>query len=304
MKVAVTGSSGTIGTALVAALRREGHDVVRLVRRPASEPDEARWFPDRGGAPDDELLAALAGVDAAVNLAGAGVGDKRWTATYKREVLTSRVDATTALVAALTRLDPLPAVLLSGSADGYYGDTGDTPADEDSPRGDTYLAEVAEAWERAAAPAPDAGIRLAYLRTSLVVSRHGGAFGRIGPLVRLGLGGRLGSGRQWWSFVSLRDHVAATMRLLTDAEASGPYNITAPNACSNTEATKALGELYHRPTVLPAPAFAVRAALGEFAEEVLGNRRVVPKRLLAAGHVFADPTIHDAVQTLAGNPES
>lgn len=299
MRVAVTGSSGTIGTALVAALRREGHDVVRLVRRAATESDEARWYPDRGGAPDDDLVAALQGVDAAVNLAGAGVGDKRWTADYKQVVLTSRVDATTALVAALTRLDPLPTVLVSGSADGYYGDTGDTPADESSPRGDTFLAEVAQAWEQAAVPAQDAGIRLAHLRTSLVVSPHGGAFGRMGPLVRAGLGGRLGSGKQWWSFVSLRDHTAATLRLLTDTEASGPYNITAPHACTNAEAVKALGALLRRPTVLPAPAFAVRALLGEFAEEILGDRRVVPARLLAAGHVFSDPTITDAVRTLA-----
>lgn len=299
MRVAVTGSSGTIGTALVAALRREGHDVVRLVRRVAAEPDEARWFPDRGGAADDDLVDALQGVDAAVNLAGAGVADRRWTADYKHVVLTSRVDATTALVAALTRLDPVPAVLVSGSADGYYGDTGDTPADETSPRGDTFLAEVAESWEQAAVPAHDAGIRVAHLRTGMVVSRHGGAFGRMGPLVRLGLGGRIGSGKQWWSFVSLRDHVAATMRLLTDAEASGPYNITAPHPCTNNDVTKALGALYGRPTVLPAPAFAVRAVLGEFAEEVLCNRRVLPARLLAAGHTFSDPTITDAVRTLA-----
>jgi uncharacterized protein (TIGR01777 family) len=298
VRIAVTGSSGVVGSALVPALRAAGHEVVRLVRSEPTGIDEVRWHPERGGAPDPALVEALAGVDAAVNLAGAGVGDKRWSAAYKRVLLTSRVDATTALVAALTRLDPVPRVLLSGSAYGYYGDTGDTPADEEAPRGDTFLASVADAWERAAAPAADVGIRLAFLRTGLVVSPDGGAFARMSPLVRAGVAGRRGSGRQWWSFVSLRDHVAATMALLADEQASGPYNLTAPQPCTNAEATRAMGEAYGRPTLLPAPAFAVRLVLGEFADEVLDSRRVVPARLLAGGFSFADPTISDAVRTL------
>ncbi len=298
MRVAVTGSSGVVGTALVTALRDAGHTVVRLVRREPTAPDEVRWHPEAGGTPDYALVGALAGVDAAVNLAGAGVGDKRWTDGYKRTLITSRVDATTALVTALSRLDPLPTVLLSGSAYGYYGDTGDTAADESSPLGSTYLAQVAKAWEDAAAPAAEAGIRLAYLRTGLVVSSDGGAFAAMGPLVRLGLSGRLGSGRQWWSYISLRDHVAATLHLLADDAASGPYNLTSPHPCTNAEATKAMGAAYHRPTVLPAPAFAVRLALGEFADEVLDSRRVVPARLLEQGYVFHDPTIDDAVRSM------
>ncbi len=300
MRVAVTGSSGTVGSTLVPALRAAGHEVVRLVRRPARAADEVRWSPERGGAVDAELVAALHGVEAAVNLAGAGVGDKRWTDSYRDLLLRSRVDATTALVTALTRLDPLPRVLLSGSAYGYYGDTAGTAADEDSPQGDTFLATVAAAWEQAAAPAADAGVRVAYLRTGLVVSSDGGAFARMGPLFRFGLGGRLGSGKQHWSIISLRDHVAATLRLLTDDAAHGPYNLTGPHPGTNQQVTDALGELYGRPTLLPVPAFAVRAVLGGFAEEILGDRRVVPKRLLEAGFEFQDPTVASAVRTLAG----
>lgn len=302
MKVVVTGSSGMVGTALVAALQRDGHEVLRLVRREPSREGEVQWHPAAGGQPDDALVTALAGVDAAVNLAGAGVGDHRWSAAYKHTLLTSRVDATTALVTALTRLDPVPAVLLSGSAYGYYGDTGQVAADEDTPQGSTFLAEVAGAWEQAAQPAADAGIRVVFLRTALVVSPDGGAFAKMSPLVRAGLGGRLGTGRQWWSFISLRDHVAATAALLADPAASGPYNLTAPNPCTNAEATAALGAAYHRPTLLPVPAFAVRLALGEFAAEMLDDRRVVPTRLLASGFTFRDPTIAEAVATLTATP--
>ncbi len=298
MRVAVTGSSGTIGTALVGALRARGDQVVRLVRRDAAGPDEVQWHPERGGTPDDELVRDLAGVDAAVNLAGAGVADKRWSTAYRAELVRSRVDATTALVTALSRLDPLPGVLLSGSAYGYYGATGDDVADESSPQGSTFLAEVAAAWESAAAPADDAGIRLAYLRTSLVVSPEGGAFGAMLPLFRVGLGGRLGSGRQWWSYVSLRDHVAATLHLLDDPTATGPFNLTAPEPCTNAQATGALAAHLHRPALVPAPGFAVRALLGGFAEEVLDSRRVVPTRLQEAGFGFQDPTIEAAVATL------
>lgn len=300
MKVAVTGSSGVIGTAVVAALRTGGHDVVRLVRREPAGPSEVRWHPGRAGRGDDELVRALSGVTAAINLAGAGVGDKRWTESYKQLLRASRVDATTTLVAALTRLDPVPQVLLSGSAYGYYGDTGDTVADESTLQGRTFLAGLAGAWEHAAAPAERAGIRVAYLRTGLVVSADGGAFARMLPLVRAGVGGRLGSGRQWWPFVSLRDHVAATLYLLGAEDARGPYNLTAPESCTNADVTTAMGQALGRPTAVPVPAFAVRAVLGEFAEEVLNSRRVIPARLVAAGFPFSDPTITDAVATLTG----
>ncbi|MEO6822699.1 MAG: TIGR01777 family oxidoreductase [Candidatus Nanopelagicales bacterium] len=298
MKVVVTGSSGVIGTALVQALRTDGHDVVRLVRREPTESGEVRWHPEAGTTVDDAVVGALQGVTAAINLAGAGVGDKRWNTAYKNLLRSSRVDSTTALVAALGRLDPTPQVLLSGSAYGYYGDTGDTVADESTAQGRTFLAGLAGSWEHAAAPAEKIGIRVVYLRTGLVVSPDGGAFAKMLPLVRAGVGGRLGNGRQWWPFVSLRDHVAATMHLLHDETASGPYNLTAPESCTNADATAALGKVFGRPTAIPVPAFAVRAALGEFAEEVLDSRRVIPARLLAAGFTFRDPTITDAVATL------
>jgi uncharacterized protein (TIGR01777 family) len=300
MKVAVTGSSGVVGTALVARLRQDGHEVVRLVRREPGAADEVRWHPDAGPDTDKGLAQALSGVDAAVNLAGAGVGDRRWTTAYKHELRASRIDATTRLVDVLVRLDPRPAVLVSGSAYGYYGDTGDRVADESTPQGTTFLADLAGAWERAAAPAHAAGIRLVLVRTGLVVARDGGAFGRMLPLVRAGVAGRLGTGRQWWPFISLRDHVAATVHLLSTEHATGAYNLTAPEPCSNADATEALGALFHKPTAVPVPAFAVRAAIGEFAEEILGSRRVIPGRLLADGFRFTDPTITEAVATLAG----
>lgn len=299
MRVVVTGSSGVIGTALCSSLIASGHSVVRLVRRPATSPSEVRWHPELGGATDDGLVTALAGVDAAVNLAGAGIGDHRWSAAYKRLLLTSRVDSTTALVTALSRLDPLPAVLVAGSAYGFYGDTGNTPTDEQGPRGDTYLAEVSQAWEQAAAPAADAGIRVALARTGLVVSPTGGAFGTLIPLVKLGLGGRLGSGKQWWPFISLRDEIAAITWLLGNSAASGPYNLTAPEPCTNLAATQAMGQLLHRPTLTFTPRFALNALLGQFADELLVSSRVIPGRLQAAGFRFQDPTITDAVATLA-----
>lgn len=297
MKIVVTGSSGVIGTALVRALHETGHDVVRLVRREPAGTGEVRWYPGSADGSDD-LVRALQGVTAAVNLAGAGVGDKRWSESYKNVLRSSRIDATTTLVAALGRLDPVPQVLLSGSAYGYYGDTGDTVADESTGQGRTFLAGLAGAWEHAAAPAEKSGIRVAYLRTGLVVSAEGGAFGRMLPMVRAGVAGRLGSGRQWWPFVSLRDHVAATLHLLQDDGARGAYNLTAPEPCTNADATAALGKAFGRPTAIPVPGFAVRAALGEFADEVLNSRRVIPARLLAAGFPFTDPTITDAVATL------
>ena len=299
MKVVVTGSSGVVGSALCSALVAAGHTVVRLVRRPAASSSEVQWHPELGGTPVDELVAALAGVDAAVNLAGAGIGDHRWNPAYKRLLLTSRVDSTTALVTALTRLDPLPQVLISGSAYGFYGETGDTPTDEQGAPGDTFLAQLSQAWEQAAEPAAEAGIRVALARTGLVVSPTGGAFGTLIPLVKLGLAGRLGSGKQWWPFISLRDEVAAINWLLTTSEASGAYNLTAPEPCTNLAATQAMGQLLHRPTLTYTPRFALRILLGEFADELLVSSRVVPDRLQAGGFVFQDPTITAAVATLA-----
>jgi uncharacterized protein (TIGR01777 family) len=290
MRVAVGGSSGLIGRALVEALGREGHEVVRLVRREPRAAGEVRWDP---GTPLDP--AALAGVDAAINLAGAGVGDKRWTPEYKKTLVDSRVESTRTLAEALAGLDPLPRVLIGGSAIGYYGDGGDRPLDEASPPGDDFLARLCVQWEAATAPAEAAGIRVVHARTGLVVAPKGGAFGRMFPLFKLGLGGRLGSGRQYWSVISLEDEVRALVFLLT-ADVSGPVNLTGPTPVTNAEATRALGLVLHRPTLLPVPAVGLRLVLGEFASEPLRSQRVLPKALTAAGFTFRHPTVADAIR--------
>lgn len=289
MRVAVTGASGLIGSALVPHLRAHGHDVVRLVRAMPSRPDEVRWDP-MGGTVD---LAGLAGVDAVVHLAGAGVGDRRWTQAYKAEIRDSRVRGTDTIARALGRLESRPQVLVSGSAIGFYGDTGDTAVDESAPAGSGFLADVVVAWEAAADPARAAGVRVVHPRTGLVVAGRGGAWGRLWPIFKLGGGGRLGNGRQWWSFISLRDEVAALTHLLEQGE--GPVNLTAPNPATNAQVTEAMGRLVRRPTLLPVPAKALELVLGEFSSEVLGSARVLPRRLPELGFTFQDPTIDDAL---------
>lgn len=292
MKIAVTGASGLIGSALVPALRADGHEVVRLVRRTPSAPDEVRWDP-AGGTVD---RAGLAGVQAGIHLAGAGVGEHRWTESYKRVIRESRVDSTRTFAAALAALDPLPAVLLSGSAIGYYGDTGDTAVDESAPAGSDFLARVCVDWEASTAAAEAAGIRVVHLRTGLVMSPEGGAMQRMLPLFRLGVGGKLGSGRQYWSWITLADEVGAIRHLLTAEQASGPVNLTAPTPVTNAEFTRALAQVLHRPAVLPAPAFALKAVLGEFSHDVLGSQRVLPRALEASGYAFADPDLVPALR--------
>jgi uncharacterized protein (TIGR01777 family) len=293
MRVAVTGASGLIGSALVPHLRSVGHEVVRLVRRAPTSPDEVRWDP-RAGTVD---LAGLAGVDGVVHLAGAGVGDHRWTDAYKREILDSRVDGTRTIATALAALDPRPRVLVSASAIGWYGDTGDRAVDETAPAGQGFLADVVRDWEAAARPAADAGIRVVHPRTGLVVSASGGAWQRMFPLFRMGLGGRLGSGRQYWSWVSLRDEVCALQFLLEQDHLVGPVNLTGPAPATNAEVTSATGRVLGRPTILPAPAFALKLVLGEFSTEVLGSARVLPTVLERAGFVFQDPSVEAAIRT-------
>ena len=291
MKVAITGASGLIGSALTHSLTTDGHQVLRLVRRPAGSADEVSWSPTEGTVD----AARLEGVDAVVHLAGAGVGDRRWTDSYKREIRDSRVLGTQTLVDALAGLTSRPSVLVSGSAIGYYGDTGDKEVDEQSPAGSGFLAGVVRDWEAAARPVEAAGVRLVTVRTGLVVAGKGGAWGRLWPLFKLGVGGRMGPGSQWWSWISLRDEVGAIRFLIDRPEASGAFNLTAPNPATNTEITAAMGELLHRPTFLTVPAFALRTALGEMSQEVLGSSRVMPRRLLEAGFAFADPSVEDAL---------
>ncbi len=292
MRVGVTGASGLIGSALVPVLKDRGHDVVRLVRRAPSAPDEIRWDPETG----EVDLAALNGVEGIIHLAGAGVGDKRWTPAYKRMILLSRVNGTDTIARAMAHLEPKPRVLVSGSAIGYYGDTGDREVTETSPQGAGFLADVVAQWEAAAAPAQDAGIRVAFARTGLVVSDQGGAWKRLLPIFRLGLGGKIGSGHQYWSFISLRDEVNALITLLEDEAYSGPVNLTAPAPVTNAEVTAAMGRVLGRPTVLPVPAFALKIALGEFSDDVLGSQRVIPTVLERQDFAWSDPSIDEAIR--------
>ncbi|MGB8022494.1 MAG: TIGR01777 family oxidoreductase [Candidatus Nanopelagicales bacterium] len=289
MRVAVTGASGLIGSALVADLRSKGHQVVALVRGPSRGPDQFQWDPMAGSID----LSPLAGIDAVVHLAGAGIGDRRWTEGYKETIRDSRLVGTRTLAGAIAALDPPPSVFISGSAVGYYGDTGDTAVDETAPPGSGFLADVVVAWEAAAQPARAAGIRVVHPRTGLVISGRGGAWSRMWPLFQLGLGGKFGSGRQWWSFISLRDEVAALEHLLTDLE--GPVNLTAPSPATNAEITSAMGRLLKRPTLLQVPAPVLAVVLGEMSEGVLGSIRAIPARLQSSGFVFRDPTIDAAL---------
>jgi hypothetical protein len=288
--VAVTGASGLIGSALCRTLAESGVRVRPLVRREPSSPEEIRWQP---GAPLDP--AALAGVTAVVHLAGAGVGDHRWTKAYKAEILQSRVQGTDTIARAVAAMEEPPTVLISASAMGYYGETGDREVDESSPKGTGFLADVVEAWEAAAEPARAAGIRVVHPRTGLVVSSKGGAWAKMFPLFKAGIGGRLGSGRQYWSWISLRDEIAA-LQLLMDGELAGPVNLTAPQAATNAEVTKAMGEVLRRPTILPVPSAALKVYLGEFSSEVLTSIRVRPGRLLDAGFTWRDRQLTDAIR--------
>lgn len=293
MRIAVTGSTGLIGNALVRSLRADGHEVVRLVRRAPAAADEARWDPARGHVDP----AALAGCGAVVGLAGAGVGEHRWTAAYKKEIRDSRVLGTATLARAAAALDEPPRVFVVGTAVGYYGDTGDRAVDETAPAGQGFLPSVCVEWEAAAAPAQQAGIRTVFARTGLVVAREGGAWGRMFPLFRAGIGGRLGNGRQYWSYISLRDEIAALRHLIDTPSLSGPVNLTAPEPLTNRQVTAAMARVLRRPAVLPVPAVALRIVLGEFSSDVLGSQRALPARLSESGFVFQDPGIEQAIRS-------
>lgn len=294
MKIVVTGSSGLIGSALVGNLRADEHDVVRLVRRPPTSPDETQWRPD-----DHELdPAVLDGAHAVVHLAGVGIGDKRWSESYKRAVLDSRVNSTRTIADTIARLDNKPA-LLSASAIGWYGDTGDEAVDETAPNGVGFLADVVRQWEEATTAASAAGARVLRLRSGIVLAADGGALAKVLPLFKLGLGGRLGSGRQWFSWIALADHIAALRFLLDRTDIDGAVNLTAPEPVRNRDYTKAIARAVHRPAPAIAPSFALRAALGGFADEgVLVSQRVVPRVLEDAGFVFTYDDIDAAVSAL------
>ncbi len=293
MHIVVSGSSGLIGTALVDRLRREGHEVVRLVRR-APGAGEAQWDPAAG-----KLDAAVIdAADAVINLAGAGIGDHRWTAEYKQEVLRSRTTTTALLARTIAAAAKPPTIFLSGSAIGFYGDTGDTSVDERSAGGDGFLADVCRAWEDAAAPAESA-TRVVLLRTGIVLSAKGGALKKQLPLFKLGLGGRFGSGKQWQSWISIDDEVGAIIHLLT-ADVTGPVNLTAPNAVTNAQFAKALAHALHRPSLLPIPAFGPKLLLGgELADALLfDGQRVLPTVLQHSDFTFEHPTLDGALRAV------
>jgi hypothetical protein len=315
MKVAITGSSGLIGSALTASLRADGHQVVRLVRRPPRAADEIRWDPRAADAGDP----ILAGVDACVHLAGAGVGDHRWTAGYKAEIRSSRVLPTRALATALAAASPRPAAFLAASAIGWYGDTGGASVAEDAPAGQAFLSRVVADWEAAAAPAREAGIRVVHLRSGLVLGSGGGVLGRLALPARLGVLPRFGDGRQVMSWISLTDEVRAIRFLLGDSGGSGgafgafgaggagaagaegrsgPYNLTAPNPVTDSELTAALHAAFRRPDFpwLRVPAPLLKLGLGEMSSELLTSARVLPKRLLDAGFAFDHPTVAAALE--------
>jgi uncharacterized protein (TIGR01777 family) len=257
-----------------------------------------RWDPDR------QFVDAvgLAGCEAVVHLAGAGVGDHRWTAAYKKEIRESRVLGTAAIAEAVASLDDevRPGVLICASGVNFYGDTGDRAVDEKDPPGDGFLAEVCQAWEDATRAADEAGVRTAYARTGLVVARGGGAWGKLFPLYKAGLGGRLGSGRQYWSFIALHDHIAALRHIIDTPTLSGPVNLTAPEPVTNREVNAAMARVLHRPGVFAVPGPVLRAVLGEFAGDVLGSFRVRPGKLLDSGFAFAFPEIDEAIRAALG----
>jgi uncharacterized protein (TIGR01777 family) len=282
-RVAITGASGLIGGALSAFLVDRGDEVVRLVRRAPSAPDEVQWDPTNGRLDP----GALAGVTAVVHLAGAGVGDKRWTPSYQQQILTSRVDGTTTIATTLATLAARgqQVRLVSGAAVGFYGD-----------RGDEVLTEVVRAWEAAADPARAAGLSVATTRTGLVFAPDGGALSRMLPLARLGINGPLGNGRQWWPWISLRDTVAGLAYLVDHPEIEGPVNVVGPHPDHQLDIARELGRQIHRPALLPAPAFGIKLVLGGFSDEVLTSKRAVPAKLTESGFVHQDQSVEAALR--------
>lgn len=294
MHVVLAGASGLIGPALRDSLRADGHEVKTLVRQDTDQPDEDRWDPAQGLLDPDFLH----GTDAVVCLSGVGVGDHRWSDGYKKQILRSRADSVGTVAKTLAEYGG-PRVLVCASAVGYYGDTGATPVDEQAPPGDSFLSGVCVQWEAAADPARAAGVRVAHLRTGLVLSDQGGLLKRLAPIVKAGIGGKLGDGTQYMPWISLADEVAA-IRFVLEHDIDGPVNLSAPEPVTNAEFTKTLGTVLHRPTILPVPGFAARIVLGEFAGDVLTGQRAVPKKLLDAGYEFADTDLAAVLRTELG----
>jgi uncharacterized protein len=294
MDIAITGSRGLVGSALVPALARAGHHPVRLVRGSPAGTDELGWDPDKGAID----AAGLEGIGAVVHLAGAGIGDKRWTPARKRLILESRTKGTGLLARTLAGLTHPPSALVSASAIGYYGNRGDEPLDEQSAPGDDFVASVCVQWEAATAPAADAGLRVARVRSGIVLGREGGVLPRLLLPFRLGLGGRIASGRQYMSWISIDDEVRAILHALTQDGVAGPVNLTGPAPVTNDEFTKTLGRVVRRPTVIPTPLSPLRVRYGsELVQHLLvEGQRVLPTRLQATGYTFEHPTLEEALR--------
>jgi uncharacterized protein (TIGR01777 family) len=302
MRILLAGASGFLGVPLVRRLREAGHDVTRLVRRPAEAADEATWEPSQG-----QLDPALvAGADAVINLAGAGVGDKRWTAAYRSTIRRSRVDTTGTIARAISRLPEAdrPRTLLQGTAVGWYGDTGDRRVTEEAPAGQGFLSDVCRVWEAAARPAEDSGTRVVLLRSGLPLDQDGGLLKPQMAIFRAGLGGRLGSGRQYVPWMALDDWLRAVEFTLEHDEVSGPVNVVGPDPVTNAEFTETLGRVLHRPAVLFVPGLALQVALGGFADEALRSQRVMPGALSKAGFEWAHPTLESALRVAVGQAPS
>ena len=294
MKILISGSSGLIGSAAATALKSDGHDVVHLVRpgKPPN-PGDVQWDPMRATVD----VAALEGVEVVIHLSGAGIADGRWTEERKQLLRSSRIDTTRVLVDSLSRLKQKPRVLIVASAIGYYGNRGDEILTESSTTGTDFLALVCRDWEAEASRAAARGIRTVMLRTGVVLSGKGGALPKMLPLFKLGLGGRLGSGQQWMSWIAIEDVVGIIRNAIANEQVSGPVNVVAPNPVRNEEFTRLLAAMLHRPAIFPAPAFMLRLAMGEMADAVLlGSDRVKPERMLAAGYKFRFEILEPALR--------
>jgi uncharacterized protein (TIGR01777 family) len=293
MKLVITGSSGLIGSALVREAEKNQIEVVKLVRRAPKDKSEVQWDPNRAILDLDTIEKSTA----IVHLAGAGVGDRRWTKKYKKEILNSRVKTTETLANAIVNLRNPPSVFVSGSAMGYYGDTGDLAVDENASLGEGFLSDVVFNWEYAAQRVRNNNIRVVHPRTGLVMSKRGGLLRKVLPLFRLGLGGKLGNGKQYWSYISLEDEIRAVFKLIDDVRLTGGVNLTNPNPVTNLEFTKALSSVVNKPAFFHVPAIALKIALGEFSVEALGSSRVLPSKLKAAGFKFNQPDILSALNS-------
>ena len=291
MRVLISGASGLVGTELRAQLKEAGHEPISLVRRPAFDDTEVEWHPELGFITE----GAMEDIDAVVNLAGATTGRLPWTKSYKKLLISSRLDSTRTLVEAIRTAKKKPKVLISGSASGFYGDTGNESKSESAPKGTGFLSDLAAAWEHEALKAQSL-TRVVLIRTTLVMSRKLGALGRLLPLVKLGVGGPLGPGKQWWAFISLRDEARAIIHLINNTDASGAFNLTAPESATCAQMVSALAKKLNRPAFLPVPSFALRLAFGEGADELLiCNQQMTADRLLKSGFKFEHPTLESAV---------